>query len=76
MYFVYVLKNSENRKLYYGYTNDLQRRLSEHKENGAWELVYYEAYKSEFDARKRERNLKEYGQALSAPKRRLMESLN
>jgi len=30
MYKVYILKNKETNELYYGYTNSLERRLSEH----------------------------------------------
>ena len=30
MYFVYILKKSATKKLYYGYTNDLDRRVTEH----------------------------------------------
>jgi len=76
MYKVYVLKSKEMDELYYGYTNDLERRLSEHnKEKDCWELVYYEAYKSEIDARTREKRLKQYAQALTALKGRIKNSL-
>ncbi|MFH1577606.1 MAG: GIY-YIG nuclease family protein [Candidatus Omnitrophota bacterium] len=30
MYYVYALKNAKTQKLYYGYTNDLERRLKQH----------------------------------------------
>lgn len=40
MYYVYVLKNRGTHRLYYGYTNDLPRRLIEHQYNGAQALVY------------------------------------
>jgi len=72
MHYVYVVRNKETSELYYGYTNNLERRISEHKNT---ELVYYEAYKSESDARSRERRLKYYAQALTALKSRLKESL-
>jgi len=63
-------------ELYYGCTNNLERRLSEHnKEKDRWEIIYYEAYKSEIDARTRERRLKQYAQALTALKGRLKNSL-
>ena len=75
VYYVYVIKDIETDNLYYGYTADVRRRINEHNRTGCWELVYYEAYKSEFDARKRERGLKHYGQAITALKTRLKESL-
>ena len=61
--------------MYYGYTNNLERRLAEHNKNGNWDLLYYEAYKSEVDARNRERRLKHYAQAFTALKGRIKESL-
>jgi len=76
MYKVYILKNKVTNELYYGYTNDLERRLLEHnKVQECWEVVYYEAYKAEKDARVRERRLKHYAQALTALKGRLKNSL-
>jgi len=76
MYKVYMLKNKETNEQYYGYTNNLKRRLSEHnKKQECWEIIYYEAYKSELDARTRERRLKQYAQALTALKGRLKNSL-
>lgn len=70
MYYVYVLKNLRENEIYIGYTNNLQRRLKEHKAKKP-ELIYYEAYKSEKDARAREVKLKQHGQT----KRRLKERL-
>ena len=75
MYYVYVLKDKRANDLYYGYTNKLERRLDEHSKKRLCELIYYEAYKSELDARRRERQLKHYAQALTALKIRLKESL-
>ncbi|MDP2676309.1 MAG: GIY-YIG nuclease family protein [bacterium] len=46
MYYVYILKNQAKSEIYIGYSNDLQRRLKEHRSKNP-ELVYYEAYKSE-----------------------------
>lgn len=74
MYFVYLLKNEENNEIYYGYTNNLERRLHEHI-NGNWKLIYYEAYLSELDARDREKKLKHYGQGRKYLKNRLKRSL-
>lgn len=83
MYYVYFLKSKKDQNLYFGSTNDLRRRLSEHN-NGKSKatkgktplaLRYYEAYFSEQDARKREISLKLDGRALTQVKRRISESL-
>jgi len=70
-----MLKDGITKELYYGYTNNLDRRITEHNKKQKKELIYYEAYKSEFDARNRERRLKQHAQALTALKSRLEESL-
>ncbi len=83
MFYVYVVKSMKNGTLYLGSTNDLKRRLSEHnsglssytKKYAPYGLVYYEAYKSESDARRRESNLKLRANALNQLKRRIVESL-
>jgi len=75
MYYVYVLKNVRIGKLYYGYSNNLTRRLSEHNKEQKWELIYYKAYKAESDARRREKGIKNSGQAISALKSRIKSSL-
>ena len=81
MYYVYVLKSSKGR-LYVGYTSDLKRRIAEHNagqsqytRNDTWELIYYEAYRSEHDARDRERKYKQYGQSYRRLKERIKDSL-
>ena len=56
-------------------TNDLRRRILEHRGKVS-ELIYYEAYKSEKDARKRERMLKERGQTIRRLKERLRDSFS
>jgi len=74
MYYVYVIKGKyKNGDLYIGYTFDLRRRLKEHNidtEN----VVYYEAYKNEGDARKRELQLKKYKSAWGQLKKRIEKS--
>ncbi len=75
MYYIYVLKDIKTNELYYGYTSNLERRINEHNTQRDKELIYYEAYKVEFDARYRERQLKRYAQAATSLKRRLKESL-
>ncbi len=69
MYYVYLLQSTCD-SLYVGYTKDLQRRFREHNEGKVastrgkvWRIVYYEAYVSEADARRRERRLKDDGRA-------------
>ncbi len=68
-YFVYILASKKNGTLYVGVTNNLVRRVIEHKEKmikgftakyGIDKLVYYETYKYVNDAIKREKALKEW----------------
>ena len=72
MYCVYILTNKTNTVLYIGVTNDLRRRLYEHK-NGQIEgftkkyyvhkLVYYEEYSEIHEAIVREKQLKRWTRA-------------
>lgn len=80
MYYVYIIQN-ETQDLYFGSTNDLKRRLVEHQTNkvrstkgSTWELIYYEAYKAESDARVREQKLKLHGQTKAHLKKRIVAS--
>ncbi len=65
MFYVYILRLS-NHCLYTGSTNDLKRRMKEHQSGKSeftskflpLELIHYEAYKKESDARRREKYLK------------------
>lgn len=67
MFYVYILKLKTG-NLYIGYTNNLERRLSQHKNGESTytkprrplKLVYYEAYLSKKDAIIRERRLKQF----------------
>lgn len=74
MYYVYLIKNSKTGKTYIGSTNNLIRRIKEHSKRKP-ELIYYEAYKNEKDARKREEKLKQRGQTVRRLKERLKYSL-
>ena len=74
MHYVYVLKNKKAQEIYYGYTNNLERRIADHNRNQEWILVYYEAYLAEKDTRERERKLKHYGQSKAQLKNRIKES--
>jgi len=83
MYYVYILKSKRDSNLYIGSTNNLERRINEHnnglvfctKSRVPFELVYYEAYKSEKDARSREQNLKIRSRAFVQLKKRIKEGL-
>jgi len=66
-YFVYIMASGENGTLYVGVTNDLARRVHEHKDKvmdgftskyGVNKLVYYEQTESIEAAIQREKQLK------------------
>jgi putative endonuclease len=66
-YYVYILTNFTNKVLYVGVTNDLQRRVQEHREKVAdsftkrynvWKLAYYEEGDDVIAALEREKQLK------------------
>ncbi|MBA3971401.1 MAG: GIY-YIG nuclease family protein [Bacteroidetes bacterium] len=67
--YVYILSNKHRNVLYIGVTNDLERRIAEHK-NGvgsvftkkytAHELLYYEIHSNIKQAIAREKQLKEW----------------
>lgn len=70
MYFVYILQTSKN-TLYIGQTNNLEKRLAEHKSKSkrsakyvryfdSVELVYSEEYKTRKEAMQREWQLKKW----------------
>ena len=66
MYYFYVLQFEKNKKLYYGYTGNLKKRIAEHKsgnsdftsKNGDFKLIFYEAYINKEDAKEAERYFK------------------
>jgi len=74
MYYVYIIRNRKTGATYIGYSDNLKRRLKEHRGKNP-ELLYYEAYKSEKDVRERERKLKQRGQNIRWLKQRLENSL-
>lgn len=68
-YSVYIMTNANNNVLYIGITNNLERRVWEHKngEGGVFtskykcvKLVYYEDFSTIDAAIKREKNLKDW----------------
>ncbi|MBI2630987.1 GIY-YIG nuclease family protein [Candidatus Nomurabacteria bacterium] len=62
MFYVYILKSLKDEKLYIGYSSDLRKRFKAHqggevkstKPRRPFELIFYEAYKSMKDAKRRE----------------------
>ena len=83
MFYVYILKSRKDKKLYFGYTGNLAKRLKEHNSGLVKSTkpriplypVYYEAYASNGDAVKREQNLKLRPKALRQLKIRVKSSL-
>ena len=82
MYFVYILTNWCNEVMYIGVTNDLRRRVYEHKNKlvegftktyNVSKLVYYECIGDVIYAIKREKQLKKWSRE---KKNRLVESKN
>jgi len=62
MFTLYILDSESMDRFYVGYTNDLQRRMSEHNRQKKkftdkgipWKIVYTEKYSSKKEARSRE----------------------
>lgn len=72
MYYVYILTNMLQSVLYIGVTNDIARRLHEHKTHAipgftdrynVTKLVYVEEYAQVEDAIRREKQLKRWNRA-------------
>jgi putative endonuclease len=80
-HYVYVMKSGRDGKLYLGSTNDLKKRYLEHTNGKVHstkyrlpvELVYYEAYRDEKLARRRESRLKSFGKGYQELKKRIIE---
>src|SRR5258707_5338845 len=81
-FFVYILASKRNGTLYIGVTNNLARRVAEHKaklvpgftrQYGVDRLVYFEAFDSVLEARAREHAMKRWRRAW---KIELIEKLN
>ena len=69
MYYIYILTNKTNNVLYIGMTNDIHRRIYEHKSEmidgfskcyHTHKLVYFEKYGNPTEAISREKQLKGY----------------
>ncbi|HSX08859.1 MAG TPA: GIY-YIG nuclease family protein [Candidatus Saccharimonadales bacterium] len=68
-YYVYIITNKYNTVFYTGVTNNLPRRIYEHKNKlilgftsryNIWKLIYYEEYAAIDDALNREKQVKDY----------------
>jgi putative endonuclease len=67
-YYCYILKSSLSGKYYIGCTHDCKIRLNQHnagkvrstKRDKPWELIYSEKYATLKEARKRERQIKDW----------------
>ena len=81
-YYIYIMSNTKNTVLYVGMTNDLKRRVEEHKSNSipgftqkycCHKLVYYETYSDVNQAIYREKQIKGW---LRSKKDVLINSIN
>lgn len=82
MYFVYILTNYGKTVFYTGFTNDLARRMYEHKKKiyagfsaryNCSVLLYYEEFEDMDQAKHRENQIKRYKREW---KRNLIDSIN
>jgi putative endonuclease len=71
-YYIYILASGPNGTLYTGMTNNLSRRVYEHREGlvegftkryGVDRLVYFEEFPTAHDAIRREKRIKKYPRA-------------
>lgn len=82
-YYVYVLQSEKDKQWYTGYTDDLQRRLKEHKSGQCYSTknrrplkpIYFEGCLSKDDAIAREKYLKS-GMGKRYLRNRMKEYLN
>ena len=66
MYFVYILQSEKNKSLYIGYTENIFKRFKEHNEGKSkstkpfkpYNLIFYEAFLNQKDAKAREEYFK------------------
>ncbi len=72
VYYIYILASGPDGTLYTGMTNNLSRRVFEHREGlldgftkkyGVKRLVYYEEFPTAADAIHREKRIKKYSRA-------------
>ncbi|MCA9381898.1 GIY-YIG nuclease family protein [Candidatus Dojkabacteria bacterium] len=81
-YYVYMITNQKNKTLYIGVTNNIERRIFEHKTQQMKgfsskyhldKLVYYEIHNRPYDAIVREKQLKKWNRSW---KERIINELN
>ncbi len=81
-YYIYILTNWNNKVLYIGMTNNIERRIYEHKNKliegftkkyNLNKMVYYEQYSDVNEAIRREKELKKWRRE---KKNKLIESMN
>jgi putative endonuclease len=81
-YYIYILSNWNNKVIYVGITNNLERRMFEHKNKlvpgfsskyNLNKLVYYEYFNDVNDAIRREKEIKKWRRE---KKNKLIESMN
>jgi putative endonuclease len=82
LYFVYIMTNSTRTVLYTGMTNNIERRVAEHKTHqkkgftdtyNTTSLIYYETYESPKEAIAREKQIKRWARI---KKHNLIDRLN
>ncbi|OGD57155.1 hypothetical protein A2V71_01860 [Candidatus Berkelbacteria bacterium RBG_13_40_8] len=69
MFYIYLIQSTKDKSTYIGYTDNIERRLAIHNsgkvnytsKHKPYRIVYFEAYLSQKDARKREQLLKNNG---------------
>jgi len=79
MYYFYILQSEIDHQYYYGSTTNLKRRAKEHSKGAVFatkyrrplRLVYYEAFLSLDQARKREKQVKLSGSIRDALNKRI-----
>ena len=83
MYYVYILLDKINSKIYVGRTSNLKERIKQHLRGKTWttarmkdlELIFYEAFKAKADAIRREKYFKT-SKGKSSLKQIIRDSLN
>lgn len=67
MFYVHILRSKKDpNRIYIGYTTNLEQRINKHNEGSVqstkpyypWSLIFYEAYLSKKDAKRREQYFK------------------
>ena len=78
-FYVYIISNNKNGTLYIGMTNDIERRMYEHKKGliegfskkyGLTKMIHVEFYKYVNDAIKREKQLKHWNREWKIDKKK------